>query len=365
MGARPSPPRPPIIRQEIGLCRTAPPPTIRPLVNFRNARAPVIPPPSDTGLIGVCRSLTTVWRTTGIPQTLAIPVTNGPQQRLQASSAGLSRARPTSTGRWETWPLIVWLMQITAAVMAPASNLAVAESWVETQESHPFQIRTEFSLQKHPGLLQECRSLQAEIGRALELPIGNAPIQISLFRSKRTYLRHLEQRVPAGLHRKALFVQGPDRSRLYVYRSSTLLIDLRHETTHALIHNTLPYVPLWLDEGLAGHFEVAAERQRWGHQHLQRLRWSALLGWRPNLKKLELQRDQSRFSAGAYRESWAWVHFLLHESQDSRRALVDYIQQIHERQQPGPMSSWLRERVPQAETRLLEHIRQRRPASDR
>jgi hypothetical protein len=214
-------------------------------------------------------------------------------------------------------------------------------------------------------LLQECRGLHTELGRTLELPIGNGPIQINLFRNQRSYLKHLEQRVPEGVHRQALFVRGPDRSRLYAYRSSTLRRDLRHETTHALIHNTLPYVPLWLDEGLASHFEVSADQQRWGHRHYQRLRWSSLLGWRPNLKKLELQRDQARFSAAAYRESWAWVHFLLHESNDSRRALVDYIHQIHERQQPGPMSHWLPGRVPEAEQRLLEHIRRRRPTPSR
>ena len=31
--------------------------------------------------------------------------------------------------------------------------------------------------------------------------------------------------------------------------------DLRHECTHALLHAALPYVPLWLDEGLASLYE--------------------------------------------------------------------------------------------------------------
>jgi len=254
-----------------------------------------------------------------------------------------------------------WILPFIVCLSSRATQIAAADDWIQTLHSRPFEFRSEFALDQHPGLVQQCGELRSELGRTLQLPIGQGPIQINLFRNKRSYLRHLKRRVPEGVHRRALFVQGPDRSRLYAYRSTRLSIDVRHETTHALIHNTLPYIPLWLDEGLAGHFEIAADRQRWGHPHLQRLRWSALLGWRPNLKKLELQRDQARFPAAAYRESWAWVHFLLHESPDSRQALIDYLQHIHQRRQPSPMSVWLQKRVPQAEIRLLAHIR-RRPA---
>lgn len=273
----------------------------------------------------------------------------------------LQRISPQTSA---AWIVTCWTLQLSMCLATLPAHAQAADGWVQTLHRRPFEIRSEFALDQYPGLIQECAKLNTALGRTLELPIGNRPIQINLFRNKHSYLHHLKRRVPEGIHRRALFVQGPDRGRLYAYRSSSLLMDVRHETTHALIHNTLPYVPLWLDEGLAGHFEISADRQRWGHRHLQRLRWNALLGWRPNLKQLESQRDQARFPAAAYRESWAWVHFLLHESQDSRRALIDYVQQIHKRQQPGPMSVWLQKRVPQAEIRLLAHIR-RRPAPPR
>ena len=41
-----------------------------------------------------------------------------------------------------------------------------------------------------------------------------------------------------------------------------LRTDLRHELTHALLHGVLKDVPLWLDEGLAGFFELPPDARR-------------------------------------------------------------------------------------------------------
>ena len=45
-----------------------------------------------------------------------------------------------------------------------------------------------------------------------------------------------------GTKRRALFVQGTDAGRVYAYRTRDLDTDVRHETTHALLHTALPFV---------------------------------------------------------------------------------------------------------------------------
>ena len=59
----------------------------------------------------------------------------------------------------------------------------------------------------------------------------------------------------------------------------------------------------------------------------------------------------------AYRDSWAWVHFLMNESAESRKVLIDYLQEIQRGDPPGPFSQFLRDRMPNAQSRMLHHFR--------
>ena len=63
-----------------------------------------------------------------------------------------------------------------------------------------------------------------------------------------------------------------------------LRTDLRHELTHALLHSVLKDVPLWLDEGLAGYFELPPENDGVNPQHLELLRRGP---FQPDLARLE------------------------------------------------------------------------------
>ena len=73
----------------------------------------------------------------------------------------------------------------------------------------------------------------------------------------RTYI---EAHYPDIPYRRALFIKEHGLAGLYAYRHADLAVDLRHECTHAMLHASLPYVPLWLDEGLAEYFEATARR---------------------------------------------------------------------------------------------------------
>jgi hypothetical protein len=90
---------------------------------------------------------------------------------------------------------------------------------------------------------------------------------------------------------------------------------------------------------------------------LRSLRWAIRFGWRPSLTELEKSRDLSEMKRLDYRNSWAWVHFLLHESPESRKVLIDYLNDIKFGNPPGPFSDRVRNRIPNVEARMLAHFK--------
>ena len=114
---------------------------------------------------------------------------------------------------------------------------------------------------------------------------------------------------------------------------------------------------MWLDEGLAEYFEAPAEERIWGNAHLMRVRWAARFGWRPNLDALEKKGDVSEMTDHDYRDSWAWVHFLMHSSPQTHALLVGYLREIGKGAVPGPFSSVLRKSQPSSEALQVEHFK--------
>jgi hypothetical protein len=163
--------------------------------------------------------------------------------------------------------------------------------------------------------------------------------------------------VPAGVSRAALYVKGADMGRVYVHRHRNFETDLRHECTHAILHNALPYVPLWLDEGLAEYFEVAAPLRGGANPHLKNVRWAVRLGSEPSLPRLEEKRQLASMSAEDYRDSWAWVHFLLHGPQETRQVLSNYLYDIRIGNPAGQLSERLAGEVPGVQSLLVDHFR--------
>ena len=146
--------------------------------------------------------------------------------------------------------------------------------------------------------------------------------------------------------------------RVYVYRRWGFDTDLRHESTHAVLHNALPYVPMWLDEGLAEYFEVVSAQRSSGSPHLPSLKRSIVFGWRPNLELLEAAEDISDMGNDEYREAWAWAHFMLHGPQEVRQVLSDFLHEIESGEAAGSFRERLVAAVPNADILLVEHIRQ-------
>ena len=144
---------------------------------------------------------------------------------------------------------------------------------------------------------------------------------------------------------------------VFAYMNDDFAIDLRHESTHALLHASLPMVPLWLDEGIAEYFEVPRAQRASGNPHLRTIRWAARLGRTPDLTALEAKADLTGMGRSDYRDSWAWAHFMLHGPKEAHDALVAFLSDIQASTPPGKLSERLTRRLPDLERQYIQHFR--------
>ena len=230
--------------------------------------------------------------------------------------------------------------------------------WADVREMGPITIRSEFPLDARAAdALNQLPPTRAAIERSLGLSIPDKPIEITLFRGRASFDRYVRARIPEGAGRSALFVQGVDAGRVYAHHGPRMHVDVRHESAHALLHSALPYVPLWLDEGLAEYFEVAPQYRYRGHPSLGPLKRAAWFRWRPNLARLEAISDLRDMGEDEYRESWAWAHLMMHGPQPARAALRAYLDEIARGGFPGALRPRLARAVGDPEAALVRHIR--------
>ncbi len=228
---------------------------------------------------------------------------------------------------------------------------------VDRRLAYPFMVRADFSLAEYSPLFDELVQMQSEISRVLALPPARETVHVVLFRDEATYRTYGKKHFPAVPFRRALFVKSAGPGTVYAFRGPEFPVDVRHESTHGLLHATLPMVPLWLDEGLAEYFEVAAGERAAGNPHHDALKWNLRLGRAPRLARLESRHDLSEMTAADYRDAWAWVHFMLHGPSEAHDELVKYLGDIRANAAPGQLSARLESRLPGVEKRLVEHFR--------
>jgi hypothetical protein len=203
------------------------------------------------------------------------------------------------------------------------------------------------------------RSLERELGAGLGLraPADQPPVEIYILRDRQAFAHFLTFYFPELPSRRAFFLaQGPRRV-VYTFQNDRLDEDLRHEATHALLHASVGDLPIWLDEGLAEYFEVPEGREGLNPEHLARLPEDLEAGWRPDLARLETLQTVREMSPRDYRESWAWVHFLLNEPGPGRAALLAYLDDLRSTAAPAaPLSQRLAGLAPGADRQLLAHL---------
>ncbi len=138
-----------------------------------------------------------------------------------------------------------------------------------------------------------------------------------------------------------MFIKSNSPGNVFAYVSPEFDVDLRHESTHAVLHAMLPMVPLWLDEGLAEYFEMPASQRASANPHLKQVCRS--VRWRrpPELSRLEQLTSIDQMGIDEYRQAWSWVHFMLHGPSWARQILIDYFRSIERHELPPPLSESL------------------------
>jgi hypothetical protein len=238
---------------------------------------------------------------------------------------------------------------------APARGTDAA--WPSERETGVFRCHADFSLDDYGDLLEEVGQLQDDLAKELEVAAPREVVHLFLFDRKATYLAYLQQYFPKVPARKALYIKGRGPGMVFAYRSAELPVDVRHESTHAVLHASIDNIPLWLDEGLAEYFEVTPAERAAKNPYVSAVRWNVRLGTVPDLAALERLRELGEMGRNEYRDAWAWVHFLLHGGDEPRAALRGYLAQLAAGEDPGPFADQLRRRVREPEAQYALHFR--------
>ena len=245
----------------------------------------------------------------------------------------------------------------TIAAMATTGSSAKrpSKNWLRVSQ---YAICTDFDLNPTDPLFRELEDLPGQIQSELKLPPGNSVIQVFLFETQESYEAYMTVRYPKLPLRRAYFIAEPraatgDDLLVYTWMGDHLRTDLRHELTHAVLHSVLKSVPLWLDEGLAGFFELPVANRGLNESHLEILQKGA---FQPDLARLEKLGKVSQMEKPEYRESWAWVHFLLRGSPAAKDGLLAYLVELQTNPNPGPLAAKIKETFPEPEAALVDHL---------
>lgn len=246
-----------------------------------------------------------------------------------------------------------------ALLLCGAAASADHVRWAETRQVGPFLFHATFPLTSYERFFDELPELQRELTRTLGVPPASSPILVYLFSDEAQYRAYIDKHFPRVPFRPALYILEGGSPGVYTFRKPDLENDVRHECTHALLHSSLPVVPLWLDEGLAKYFEVPANQRAFDHPYFDdpKWKWSLRLGMVRSIESLEARNELTEMDAADYRFSWAWVHFMLHGPEEAHRSLVKYLASYQHYQPPGKLSTRLAEAVPNPPEQLIQHFK--------
>lgn len=241
------------------------------------------------------------------------------------------------------------------AEKAAAQAKRPAKHWLRVGQ---YVFYSDSPLDQNDPLFRELGELPDQIQTELHLPPGETLIQVFLFDAQDKYDAFLKARYPKFPNRRAYFVAEPrtgtaDDLLVFTWMSENLRTDLRHELTHATLHSVLKGVPLWLDEGLAGFFELPPNHNGVNPSHLEVLRRGP---FQPDLSRLEKLGQVNQMEKPEYREAWAWVHLMLRGDPPARDVLLDYVQQLRTTSSPDPLLPKLRDALLDPNQALADHL---------
>ncbi len=223
-------------------------------------------------------------------------------------------------------PICLMILSLCIPLASTASAQAQPErEWPYEAKVDQFLLHSDFELDDQARLESILGGLRSDITQALNLPAQKSPIHVVLFASSKEYARYMGHYFPSISPRRAIYLQDRGPGMLFTFWHDDIDSDLRHEASHAVLNQSGVQLPLWLDEGLAEYFELPKEKRFNQNGYINDVAQRATQGLVPSLMELERISNMSEFTDGHYRDSWAWIHFLLHRRQETRQLLIDYV----------------------------------------
>jgi hypothetical protein len=241
-------------------------------------------------------------------------------------------------------------------VMLAYAQAAEPRQWPVELSVGRFEIHADFELDQRQLLVSELESMRDDLPATLNIVASSHPVHVVLFESPNEYHRYMQNYFPQLPTRRAIFIQDRGPGMLFTHWHADIANDLRHEITHAILNDHAQPLPLWLDEGLAEYFEVPGPQRFDGCEYLPQVIERAEQGFIPSLKRLEEIASLDRFSNANYRDSWSWIHFLIHRSTATRELLSEFINQHRAGMQPLSLARQLSQTIPDANAEYREHF---------
>lgn len=233
----------------------------------------------------------------------------------------------------------------------------MAEGWPSEVRGDGFLCHADFHLDDYWEQLAEVSGAQNDLVKLLGVPRPEEPFHVCLFARRESMRQHVARYFPQAPDRRALFVQQDGVGMVFAHWSNQLAVDLRHECTHAALHASHPFIPLWLDEGIAEYFEVDPGQRMSGSPYLKEVRWKARFAMGPNVARLEQLDSPNRMDSDDYRDSWACVHFMLHGPPAAREELKQYLSDLRDQRPTAPLGERLEQRFPHLSRQIASHFR--------
>ena len=251
---------------------------------------------------------------------------------------------------WAGWACL-WCFVLATPPLLPAAE------WPYTTTRESFVFQADFPLDPNQDIVDDLVSLRSDLARHLQVTPCQERIDVYLFGDPKVYEMYMRRYFPTVTPRRAMFIKANSPGNVFAYISRQFDVDLRHEATHALLHATLPMVPLWLDEGLAEYFEMPAAERAYENPYLKTVRRGLLYKRPPALVELESFTQLEQMGPREYQHAWAWVHFMLHGPPVARQTLVDYLAKLERHEPPRPLSETLAQQLDSPPQAFVEHFR--------
>ena len=216
---------------------------------------------------------------------------------------------------------------------------------------------SDFKLPKDDPVVVDLIDLREQVIETLDLPKPRQDVVVYVFSNEDAYRRYLDSIHPDLPPRRAYFVGTKKELAVYTYWGDRIQEDLRHEFTHGILHASLSHVPLWLDEGLAEYFEVPGPAPGvMNGDYPYQLAAAIANGWKPDIERLEQLEEFTAMRRIDYQESWAWVHYLMHASPDTRQTLLEYLADLEDSTHPTPLAERVAAVQPAFPSRFLGYV---------